>query len=208
MLYYLFSGINKEKGFTDIQAKYLKEDLDTASSIVFIASIPLDYERSDKQLTQYITIFNKIGIIFKNSSVIDKRVDFELAKKMINDADVVFLLGGSPELQMRFILEYDLADVIRKSSAILGVSAGSMNMCKRIVYKDEFDDFKMKDYTGLGISDTSILSHFDFGDEQVVQEAEEVSKIIPLILLPNDSFIRSHNGKIKIIGKYYKKGNH
>lgn len=49
----------------------------------------------------------------------------------------------------------------------------------------------------------SVFPHFDINNENQKQEVKEISKQIPLILLPNDSFIKIENEKINIIGKAY-----
>ena len=46
MINYLFSGIDKKKGFTKIQTNYLKKDIKSGSNIVFIASIFNDVSKS------------------------------------------------------------------------------------------------------------------------------------------------------------------
>lgn len=65
MINYLFSVIDKEKGFTQEQSKLLKEDIILGSTITLIASIFNDYERNDKQLICYTKLFSEIGINLK-----------------------------------------------------------------------------------------------------------------------------------------------
>lgn len=199
MINYLFSGLDKEKGFTKEQEKYLKKDIKSNVKIVYICSIPDNYERSDEQLLRYTNMFKNIDIKFSKESVIDKRITKETAKELINEADIIFLMGGSPELQMNFILEYDLVNEIKNKNIVLGVSAGSMNQSKRVMYKDDFDNYKLKDYQGLGLVDINIFPHVDLS-EDIMKEGEEINQIIPLILLPNDSFIRVENNNVEIIG--------
>lgn len=200
MINYLFSGLDKEKGFTKEQGEYLKKDIKSNVKIVYICSIPDNYERSDEQLLRYTNMFKNIDIKFSKESVIDKRITKETAKELINEADIIFLMGGSPELQMNFILEYDLVNEIKNKNIVLGVSAGSMNQSKRVMYKDDFDNYKLKDYQGLGLVDINIFPHVDLSKD-IMKEGEEINQIIPLILLPNDSFVRVENNKIDIIGK-------
>lgn len=199
MINYLFSGLDKEKGFTKEQENYLKKDIKSNMKIVYICSIPDNYERSDEQLLRYTNMFNNIDIKFSKEFVVDKRMNKETAIELINEADIIFLMGGSPELQMNFILEYDLINGIKNKNIVLGVSAGSMNQSKRVMYKDDFDNYKLKDYQGLGLVDINIFPHVDLS-EDIMKEGEEINQIIPLILLPNDSFVRVENKKVEIIG--------
>ena len=106
-------------------------------------------------------------------------------------------------MQMDFINSYGLVDAIKQAELVIGVSAGSMNLSKRVIYKDDFDNYTLQDYKGIGITDINIFPHFDIVYETCKEEIEEIKKIMPLILLPNDSFIIIKNGKTNIIGKHY-----
>ena len=166
MVTYLFSGIDRKRGFTAIQAKHLKSDIKDNSRIVYISSIFNNYKRNDKQLEEYNNNFKDIGINFKKSRVLDERVSKQEAKEIIMKSNVVFLLGGSPKMQIDFINSYGLVDAVKQATLIIGVS-------------------------------------FDMINETCKEEIEEIKKIMPLILLPNNSFIIIKNGKTNIIGKYY-----
>lgn len=200
MINYLFSGIDKEKGFTQEQSRLLKEDIILDSTITLIASIFNNYERNDKQLICYTKLFSEIGIKFKEINLIDNRQIPQQAKKIIQNSDVIFLLGGSPELQMKSIKEYQIIEEIKQGKIIIGVSAGSMNQSNRVMYKDDFDNFIMKDYQGLGVVNINIFPHYQ---STMLEESKEISNKLPLILLPKDSFIRIKDNKIEIIGESY-----
>lgn len=43
---YLFSGVDKEKGFYDVQSKYLKQDIKENQIITFIASTFDNHEQN------------------------------------------------------------------------------------------------------------------------------------------------------------------
>ncbi len=203
MINYQFSGINPEKGFTKKQADCLKKDIKDNSNIVFIASIFSDYKKNDELFKNYIEYFENNNIKFRKSSIIDDRISITLAHELINDADIVFLLGGNPEMQMKSINKYDLKKYIKKVNIVIGVSAGSMNQSKRVMYKDDFENFKMKDYEGLGLVKINIFPHVDLNNSSIMNEVTEISKYMELILLPNDSFIRVYNNNIKFFGNYY-----
>lgn len=203
MINYLFSGINPEKGFTKEQANYLKKDIKDNSNIVFIASIFSDYKKNDELFENYIKYFENNNIKFRKSSIIDNRISITLAHELINDADIVFLLGGNPEMQMKSINKYDLKKYIKKVNIVIGVSAGSMNQSKRVMYKDDFENFKMKDYEGLGLVEINIFPHVDLNNSSIMNEVTEISEYMELILLPNDSFVRVHNEDIKFFENYY-----
>ncbi len=203
MINILFSGIDKENGFTNKQAEVLKKDLTDDMSITFVSSIFNNYERSNAQFTRYLNCFKKIGITFSSSYIIDNRMNISEACEKVANSDIVFLLSGSPELQMKSIIEYNLTDLISKSKIIIGVSAGSMNQSKIVMYRDDFDNNTMKKYYGLNLIDINIFPHVSFENKKLLEEAKEISEYMPLILLQNESFIRINNGLMDVFGKYY-----
>ena len=201
---YLFSGIDKKNGFNKNQEKYLKKDIKQNLIITFIASTFDDIKRNETQFIRTVKYFEKINIKFKEKYLIDNRVSIYDAKKYIQSADIIYLLGGSPFLQMKKINEYGLKEIIKdKSSIVIGVSAGSMNQAKKVIYKDEYEDNKILNYEGLGVSPVYIYPHLDFNDIELLKEIFEVSKLIKLVLLPNESFVRIVDDNIEFIGEYY-----
>ena len=203
MINYLFSQIKKDTGFSDIQKEYLLKNINSGMSIVFVSSVPNNYERTDEQVDRYTNIFSKIGIVFNSVFSLDGRNTMQEAKNIIKNSDIVFLMGGSPELQMKFINEYELVESIQSTKIVIGVSAGSMNQGSRIVYKDDFDNYILKDYKGLNLTNINIFPHYDTNNQECIDEVEEVSKINSIICLPNESFAYIENGNVEIIGKYY-----
>lgn len=201
---YLFSGIDKEKGFTDIQRKYLKEDIKENSTIVFIAST-FNNENNDFYYNKILGCFKNININFKESYLIDDRISKEESHNLIKKSNIVFLMGGDINLQMQSIIEYELKELLKnKEGIIIGVSAGSMNQASRVVYKDEFQNNIIFDYEGISLTNISIYPHLDFSNADYMNELLEVSNYTPLIALPNDSFIKIKDDVVEYIGDYYK----
>lgn len=201
---YLFSKIDRDKGLNNNQIKYIKEDIKNNMSITFIASLFNEYERNDKQIKEIIKVFNNINITFNKVHLIDNRISKENSIKYIEESNIIYLLGGSPEEEMKSIKEYNLFDILKERDGItMGTSAGAMNQAKKIIYKDDFDNYKIKEYEGLGIIDYNIYPHFDINNKEYMEEVYEVSKYIKIIGLPNESFIRIKENNIEVIGKYY-----
>ena len=198
MINYLFSQIKKEIGFNDKQKEYILKNIKSNMNIAYIASVPDNYER----IKRYTDYFNKIGINFKEIYSIDNR-NISDSKNIIKNSDIIFLMGGSPYLQMKFINENDLKDLICSSKIIMGVSAGAMNQGTRVVYKDDFEGNIIKDYEGLGLTDINIFPHYDLENEDIIDETKEVCKIHPILCLPNESFVYIENGNIDIVGQHY-----
>ena len=71
---YMFSRIDRNKGFNDNQKKYIKEDIKNNMSITFIASLFDEYERNDTQVKEIINVFKNININFKEVHLIDNSI--------------------------------------------------------------------------------------------------------------------------------------
>lgn len=203
MINYLFSGIDKVNGFTKEQATSLKKDIKDNSIITFIASDFDNTEKTDTNKKLLIDEFNNIGINFKCEYLVDKRVSKDEAKELLNKSDIVFLMGGDTYKEMKSINEYDIKEDITNRKLILGVSAGSLNQSKNVVYLDEYQDYKLVKYEGLGLVDFNIYPHLDFKNIDFLKEVFTVSNDTPLIALPNESFIRCENGNIEYFGEHY-----
>ena len=201
---YLFSDISKEQGFNEIQREYLKKDIKNNDTIVFIATTFDDYEKNDLYYNNLIKHFKNIDITFNKAYLIDNRVDKDLAKDYILKSNIIFLMGGDTKKQIDSVKEYDLFEILKsKEGIILGVSAGSMNQSSRVVYKNDYNNYVIEDYEGLGYIDINIYPHLDFNNIDYLKEVFEVSNYTKTVALPNDSFIRIENNNIDFVGEYY-----
>ena len=201
---YMFSRIDRDEGFNYNQKKYIKEDINSDMSITFIASLFDEYERNDTQVKEIINVFKNIDINFKEVYLIDNRVSKEDAYKYIEKTDIVYLMGGSPELEMKSIIEYNLFNILNDREGItISTSAGAMNQTDRVIYKDDFKNYELVDYQGLGFIDLDIYPHFDSDSKEYMNEVLEVSKYTKIVGLPNESFIRVKDGNIDFVGKHY-----
>ena len=201
---YLFSDISKEQGFNEIQREYLKKDIKNNDTIVFIATTFDDYEKNDLYYNNLIKHFKNIDITFNKAYLIDNRVAKDLAKDYILKSNIIFLMGGDAKKQIDSVKEYDLFEILKsKEGIILGVSAGSMNQSSRVVYKNDYNNYVIEDYEGLGYIDRNIYPHLDFNNIDYLKEVFEVSNYTKTVALPNDSFIRIENNNIDFVGEYY-----
>ena len=203
----LFSGLDKENGFNDMQSECLIKNIKDNSVITYIASDFDDIVKSKKYSSAMMRFFETIGIKFKKVNLVDSSVSINDAKEMLNSSNIVFLMGGSPYLQMKGINKYGLKDKIKTIDLVIGVSAGSMNQSKRVVYEDEDFDMKLYDYEGLGLVDFNIYPHLDFNNIELLKKSFRISEIIPIICLPDDSFIRVIDSKIEYYGPHYSISN-
>ena len=203
----LFSGLDKENGFNDMQSECLIKNIKDNSVITYIASDFDDIVKSKKYSSAMMRLFEAIGIKFKKVNLVDSSVSINDAKEMLNSSNIVFLMGGSPYLQMKGINKYGLKDKIKTIDLVIDVSTGSMNQSKRVVYEDEDFDMKLYDYEGLGLVDFNIYPHLDFNNIELLKESFRISEIIPIICLPDDSFIRVIDSKIEYYGPHYSISN-
>lgn len=193
MKYYLLSGMNREYQFYSDIAKRLKKDLEKFDTIIYIPTYPEDKEKCIK-LSQSEK-FKNIGIYFNKSIVLDYSYSIDEVKKIIKENELIFLYGGDPYKQMEFITQYGIKDLI-KNKTIIGLSAGSINMCQNaICTKDEdFEESNM--YNGMGLIDFSIEPHFDINNVEVLEDLKRFSKVADIYALEDDAYIIVEDDKI------------
>lgn len=90
---YLFSGIDKEKGFYDVQSKYLKQDIKENQIITFITSTFDNHEQNIMYKNKTLEFFSKINITFKENYLIDNNVTKEEAKDFIKKSKYYLSYG-------------------------------------------------------------------------------------------------------------------
>ena len=203
---YLLSGIDKKIGFTNIHAKYLKEDIKDNSVITFIASTFNDKEKTSRYYAIMLEWFKNINITFKESYLINYEVKIEEAKNMINKSDVIFIMGGDTLEQIKNIKEYDIISNLKNREGItIGISAGSINMANSVALARDVDDNIPQHafYKGIGLVNINIEPHFDLNNEKHNKDIIEISKDNKIICLPDESFMRIKNNNVEIIGDYY-----
>lgn len=202
LINYLFSHVNADIGFTKEQSAHLKEDIKQNSIITFVTSDFSNYDGNDNLVGKTIKCFKNINIEFKNYYVIDNRIDRSNIKEIINNSDIIYLLGGNPRQQMKNIEQYNLITSLKNfKGLIIGVSAGAMNQAKKVKYLDENN--KLVEYDGIGLAEPLIYPHLNIDSLDNLKEILNVSKYIKIYCLPNESFIKIKNNKMIIEGLYY-----
>ncbi|MBO2517186.1 MAG: hypothetical protein CW338_07955 [Clostridiales bacterium] len=198
-----FSGF-PTRHFTDEIAEKLKEEIAIRNSLVFISAWPEDYARNDEDSAGMHGMFSERGMGFRHFAVIDSRTAPTDAAAMIRNADCIFLMGGNATLQMALIREKGLFDELRDCSAvILGVSAGSMNMGKTTV--DIWET--MEPYEGLGFAGITVKSHYRTEDEHLMKLLHNLSMILPVCAMEDESAIYIKNGQVSCTGRVYRINN-
>ncbi len=179
-------------------------------TIAFVTANFNDYSSNDKYIKKIIKLFNDKKFTFSFVYTIDNRIDSNMMKRFIKDSDIVFLLGGDTLKQIKYINKYKLKNIIKeKNKVVIGMSAGSINMAKRVVLARDIDDGipKLSIYKGIGITDINIEPHCDFRNEEHWKDIEEASFYSDIIVMHDDCYIIVDNDIINYYGSYVKMTN-
>lgn len=191
--------------FPENLVRVLQEDLTDRKSLVMISSNPSLYELDGTTERSWL---DQADIKFDEYQLINYRVQKEDAQSLIKNASVIFLLGGYTVEQNAFLKEYELSDLIKKSSAVvMGASAGATNMSSKWLCSKNlgYNVDKSSVYDGMGIDDFSVLSHFDLENNfaLVQDELSPLSEEIDIYVSNKDCAVRVKGDKIDILGNVY-----
>lgn len=191
--------------FPENLGRVLQEDIIDRKSIAMISSNPFNYEDDGSTERSWL---DQAGIMFDEYHLINYRVQKEDAQTLIQNASVIFLLGGNTIKQNGFLMEYELSDFIKKSRAVvMGASAGAINMSakwicsKNFGYKVEISSV----YDGIGLDDFSVLSHYDL-ENNIALVQGELSPLLEemnIYVSNKDCAVRVKGEKIDILGNVY-----
>ena len=194
-----FSGFPNHRFPKDVGMR-LSEELTNRSSLVFVSAWPEDYARNDSDSAGMNGMFEEYNIPFARHYVIDNRTETSHAIQLINEASCVFLMGGHPGLQLQLMREKGLDTAIcDAAAAVLGVSAGAINMAKRSIDTKE----SPIPYNGLGLADITIKPHFEIENQQVLSTLLLISMEMPICAMEDDSAIFVTGGRISSVGEIH-----
>ena len=191
----------------------IKASVKKFENFVFIVSNPAS-DVNDIYANVTFESFKMSGIGFKNLIVVDNRNKHDI-EKIIKIADLVFLSGGHVPTQNAFFEEMNLKKLLASyDGVIMGQSAGSMNLAKRVYnYPESLDEINdPKFLEGLGLTDLTIVPHFNTekGNEQVDDGIDLMndylikdSRTLPLYCITNFSHIKIENGKNEVFGEVF-----
>ena len=137
---------------------------------------------------------------FARQYVIDNRTETSHAARLIYEASCVFLMGGYPKLQLELLRNRNLDTAIRNAdAAVLGLSAGSINMAKRSLDTKE----SPVPYDGLGLADITVKPHFELENQQVLSTLLQISMALPICAMEDDSAIFVAGDNITLTGQIH-----
>ncbi|QIC45855.1 type 1 glutamine amidotransferase-like domain-containing protein [Lysinibacillus sphaericus] len=191
--------------FPENLGRVLQEDITDRKSLAMISSNPLLYEEAGATERSWL---DQAGILFDDYHLINYHVQKEDAQTFIRNASAIFLLGGDTLKQNEFLLDYELSDLIKKSTAVvMGASAGAINMSAKWLCSKNFGYPVEKSslYDGIGLDNFSVLSHFDLENniELVQNELSPLSKELNIYASNKDCAVRVKGNSIDILGNVY-----
>ncbi len=191
--------------FPENLSRALQEDITDRKSLAMISSNPSVLE--DDGATEQSWL-DQAGIMFDEYHLINYHVLKEDAQTIIQNASVIFLLGGNILNQNRFLMEYELSNSIKKSNAVvMGASAGAINMSAKWLCSKNFgDEVEMSSvYDGIGLDNFSVLSHFDLENNMALVQSElsPLSEEMNIYASNKDCAVRTKGSKIDIFGDVY-----
>ena len=193
----VFSGF-PDHHFPEEIARRLREEIAERKSIVFITACPSEYAQNDDDCDGMHEMFAEIGMPFERHCVIDDRTEPSIAEELVRNADCVFLMGGGACAdQLDLIRRKDCFEALLDShAAILGVSAGSMNMAKVTV--DHHDS--MEPVEGLGFTDLTVICHCDPDDSWRWEQALRMSEDRVIYAMEDLSAFFLKDGRTDTVG--------
>ncbi|OGX80639.1 cyanophycinase [Exiguobacterium sp. SH31] len=186
-------------------ARAISQDIVTRDSLVLISSNPASAEVNG---TTELSWLKEANILFNEYHLINYEMNQTKAKRLIDEASVIFLLGGDTVKQNMFLHEYSLFEQVHTSEGvILGASAGAINMSSKWLCSPNFG-YEVASpiiYRGLALHNFSVLSHFDLENNMdvVKQELALLSTELPVYVSNKDCAIRVQENRIDIFGDVF-----
>lgn len=200
---YYFSWF--ENGFPSNLTDSIKRDLTERKSLVMISGNPEETFQSDFLIKKW---FDQAGIFFDKYEIINKESSKSEVINLLNNASVIFLCGGYPKKQNKFLIDYGLFDVIKVSqSIIMGASAGAMNMSSQWLSSINTDQKVKKSsiINGIGLDNFYFCTKANqsISDGALLKELLPMSVSLDIYMPIGESAIRIENSQTDIYGNVY-----
>lgn len=199
--------IDNTNGLVDQIKAYLKGN----NSILFISANSKDIEKNNEYSSILFNALRLSNITFKNYNVLNDETKKD-AKRLIEEADFIFLSGGDTYIQNEFFENINLKMLLQNyDGIIMGQSAGALNMATNVFNSpEEKEESEPIYFTGLGLTELNIEPHFiedtsSFDEYEVFQRLyvlEESYKRI-IYALCDGSHILIVDGKDTMYGDGY-----
>lgn len=169
--------------------------------IVFIPTASLK-SPTTKYVDEAREYFNDHGFIIKDLEVSTTSEDE--AKKVIENADILYLSGGNSFYLLQELKKKNLLELIKKrveaDMVYIGESAGAIIAGPNIEYSKYMDEIsegpELTSYDALNIVDFYLVPHY--GEEPFVKEAKKIvglyGEVLDLVAIDNQSAVVVTNG--------------
>ena len=196
---YIFSGFSVEEHFGKEVSGVFQKDLKDCKNIIFIPGGMGKNSKTDKYVNTDVEWFREIGIDIKNVDIFDVDMNMETLEEKINNADIIFLMGGDTIGQFEFISKLDISEKIKEfQGAVIGVSAGAINLGNISICSKDIDDGveNTKIYEGIGRIDYTFEPHFEISNcELLKNELFPASNKFKIYGITNDTALKVSNEK-------------
>ena len=208
MITYIFSSFDKDIRFNEV-SNYFKNDMVLYKNIVFISTNFENMEKVNSYANIDVSWFKEIGINLNGITVLNDTMTKEEMFRSIENADIIFLMGGDTLKQNDFLMKNDLKPIIKTfKKVVIGISAGAINLSNiSLCSKDEEDGVeKTITYEGIGRINYTIEPHFDIDNKIFLQnELYPLSEKMTIYGLPNNTGVRIIDNNFEILyGDFYK----
>lgn len=208
MITYIFSSFDKDIRFNEV-SNYFKNDMVLYKNIVFISTNFENMEKVNGYANIDVSWFKEIGINLNGITVLNDTMTKEEMFRSIENADIIFLMGGDTLKQNDFLMKNDLKPIIKTfKKVVIGISAGAINLSNiSLCSKDEEDGVeKTITYEGIGRINYTIEPHFDIDNKIFLQnELYPLSEKMTIYGLPNNTGVRIIDNNFEILyGDFYK----
>lgn len=191
----------------------IKKNLPHKNKVVIVANNPNTYEINDNWAKIRFQSFKMTGLKFKEYILLDNR-NVQNAKKILENASLIILMGGKIMCQMKFLKKIGFKKLLNNfNGVVIGLSAGTMNMCKNTLnFPEENADLGQPLATkGLGFLDEFILPHFNGisypyqydGIDVIKDYALPFSYKRDILAIPDGSYILLNKNQSTIHGDAY-----
>ena len=185
------------------------------AKLLVVASYPDSHVKTDEVAEEFVRDFSAAGFSVIQHLVLDTRNE-DKAVQLLEEYDVVILMGGYVPLQNEFFQKIQLREKIQKfDGIIIGISAGSMNSADVVYVQPEYDEDVREDFVkfreGLNLTKVQILPHYQKIKDDVLKGKRLFEDITYADSMGNEfyalvdgSFVRVQNGESRLFGEAYR----
>lgn len=192
-----------------------KESLTATRQMLYISSTPAFDKKVLDWFHHTIAALENEDIHFDKYLFVNGQNSAKL-RDLVQQTDVIFLSGGHLPTQNQFFQKIGLREILKEFQGIIvAQSAGSMN-CADTVYVcpelpgESIDPNFARFRPGLGLTKINIIPHYNDNREMILDGKRFYEDIIypdtfmiPIYVVPDDSYIYIHGTTVNFMGEVY-----